>query len=154
MTMHRKALRTLGVFVLAGVVAVLAFSSLSTAALKRIKDLIAPTGKSSVADVLAFDETGGSPFTSSRDQVKMVTHPSTGIYCVFGVTARPSSTIAKVTIDDHNTDWNDLGTSTPVVSWDRTSPDCGSTAFEIVTRVPDENDFTDEVAFFVEMYVR
>jgi hypothetical protein len=150
--MHRKALRTLGVFVLAGVVAVLAFSSLSTAAIKRIKDLIAPSGKSSVADVNAFDEWG--PSTFSRDQVKSVTHVSTGHYCVFGVTARPSSSMAKVTIDDQHTDWDDLETLTPVVSWDRSSPDCGPTGFEIVTRVPDNLDFTDEVAFFVEMYVR
>src|SRR5262245_14766097 len=127
MTMHRKALRMLGVFVLAGVVAVLAFSSLSTAALKRIKDLIAPTGKSSVADINAFDEWG--PSTFSRDQVKSVTHPSQGIYCIFGVTARPSTSIAKVTIDYQHTDWEDLVTATPVVTWDRSSPDCGSSAF-------------------------
>jgi hypothetical protein len=150
--MHRKALRTLGVFVFAGVVAVLAFSSLSTAAIKRIKALIAPTPHSSTAQVNAYDEWGVSTF--SRDNTKTVTHPSTGHYCVYGTKALPDSSMAKVTIDDQHTDWNDLGTYTPVVSWDRSSPDCGSTGFEIVTRIPDANDFTDDVAFFVEMYVR
>jgi hypothetical protein len=147
--MHQKALRTFGVFMLGAVVAVLAFTSLSTAAVKRVMALIAPTSKSSVADINAFDEWG--PSTFSRDGFKQVTHPDTGIYCLFG-RSNPDNSMLKLTIDEQHTDYGDIF-GLIQLSWDRSAPDCPAGTFQVVTRNSSGTP-TDDAAFFAEAYTR
>jgi hypothetical protein len=147
--MHQKAARTLGVFMLGAIVAVLAFTSYSTAAVKRVMELIAPTSKSSVADINGANN--WTPSTFSRDGFKKVTHPAgTGIYCLFG-RSNPDNSMLELTIDAQHTDFSVvLG---PIdLSWDRSSPDCGAGAYEVVTRAGDT--LSDDVAFFAQAYTR
>jgi hypothetical protein len=143
--MQRKALRTLGAFVLAGVVAVLAFSSLSTAAVNRIMGLIAPTSKSAVADVNAFSNWG--PSTYSRDGFSQVTHPDTGIYCLFG-RANPDKSMLVMTVD-----YQHSNTNVGFAEWDRSSPNCGPSGYEVLT-FDGTGSASDNVAFFAQAYVR
>ena len=63
-------------FVLAVTVVVLAVTPLGGAAVGRVSALIAPTSKSAVADVNAFNNWDPSMF--SRDGFKMVTHYAKG----------------------------------------------------------------------------
>ena len=67
-----------------GVVVVLAVTPLGGAAVRHVSMLIAPTSKSAVGDVNAYNNwaTGGSMF--SRDGFKNVTSPFVGIVLPLG----------------------------------------------------------------------
>src|SRR6476619_6025011 len=89
-----------GAFVLAVTVVVLAVTPLGGAAVRHVSQLIAPTSKSAVADVNAFNNWGsnGCGSTCSRDGFSNVSHPEQGIYCLSG-RANPDKSLLKLTAD-------------------------------------------------------
>src|SRR6478672_3827755 len=99
--MNRKRIGGFGALALAGFVVVLAVTPLGGAAVRHVSQLIAPTSKSAVADVNAFNNWGvndcGS--TCSRAGFKSVTHPEIGIYCLTSPTAKPDGSMLEVTGD-------------------------------------------------------
>jgi hypothetical protein len=163
--MNLKRIGGIGAFVLAATVVALAVSPLGGAAVRHVSQLIAPTSKSAVADVNAFLNWGvndcGS--TCSRAGFKSVTHFDTGIYCLTSPTAKPDGSMLEVTGDAEHSN------AVPqAIMWDRSSPNCGSSSYEVYTycagvivqppaqptpKAP-EGNLCDDVAFYAEAYVR
>jgi hypothetical protein len=164
--MNLKRIGGIGAFVLAAAVVALAVSPLGGAAVRHVSQLIAPTSKSAVADINAFNNWGlndcGS--TCSRAGFKSVTHFDTGIYCLTSPTAKPDGSMLEVTGDAEHSN------AVPqAIMWDRSSPNCGSSSYEVYTycageivppppgqptpKAP-EGLLCDDVAFYAEAYVR
>ncbi len=160
--------------VFVGVVSTLAFSSLGGAAVGRVSQLIAPTANSAVADVNAFNNWGVNDCSStcSRAGFKQVTSPSQGTYCLYSPEARPDNSVLLVTVDQEHSNTPE----TAKIMWDRSSPTCGSSGYEVYTycattipipeapvgapvgRAPSPKapvgPLCDDVAFYAEAYHR
>jgi len=149
------------VFLLAVAVVVLAVTPLGGAAVRHVSQLIAPTSKSAVADVNAFNNWGsnGCGSTCSRDGFSSVSHPETGIYCLSG-RANPDKSLLKLTADAQHSN-----TAFPItLMWDRSGPVCGAGVYEVYTYCINQNEaptrlaplgpLCDDVAFYAEAYVR
>ena len=159
--MNRKRFGLTAGLAVAGAVAVLAVTPFGGAAVRHVSALIAPTSKSAVADVNAFNNWGvndcGS--TCSRDGFKSVTHFDTGIYCLSGRT-NPDASMLKVTADAEHS------IAVPqAIMWDRSSPNCGPGVYEVYTYCPGtileapapkapEGNLCDDVAFYAEAFRR
>ena len=154
--MSLKRIGGIGAFVLAATVVALAVSPLGGAAVRHVSQLIAPTSKSAVADVNAFNNWG--PSTYSRDGFKSVTHFDTGIYCLSGRT-NPDASMLKLTADAEHS--NAVPTA---LMWDRSAPNCGAGVYEVYTyclatpeaptpKAPD-GPLCDDVAFYAEAFRR
>ena len=126
----------------------------------------APTANSAVADVNAGNNWGlnGCSSLCSRAGFKSVTNPEEGIYCLTSPTANPDSSMLLVTADAQHSN------AVPqAIMWDRSSPNCGSSSYEVYTycaggvgppppasptpKAP-EGALCDDVAFYAEAYVR
>jgi hypothetical protein len=164
----------LGAVVVVGVVASLAFTSFGGAAVRHVSQLIAPTANSAVADVNAFNNWGLNDCGSlcSRAGFKQVTSPFRGVYCLYSPTAVPDKSMLLLTADAQHSN------SVPIaLMWDRSSPNCGSSGYEVYTYCfniirppPDEapvrqapvapapkepeGPLCDDVAFYAEAFVR
>jgi len=162
--MNLKRIGGIGAFVLAATVVALAVSPLGGAAVRHISQLIAPTSKSAVADVNAFNNWGTNDCSStcSRAGFKSVTHPDIGTYCLTSPTAKPDGSMLEVTGDAEHSN------AVPqAIMWDRSGPNCGSSSYEVYTyclgaviqpggptpKAP-EGALCDDVAFYAEAYVR
>jgi hypothetical protein len=157
--MNRKRFGGIAALALAGVLVVLAVTPLGGAAVRHVSALIAPTSKSAVADVNAFENWG--PSTFSRDGFKNVTHFDTGIYCLSGRT-NPDNSMLKLTADAQHSN------AVPqALMWDRSSPNCGAGVYEVYTYCAVTIDFLtapspkapvgnlcDDIAFFAEAFKR
>jgi hypothetical protein len=146
-------------FVLAVTVVVLGVTPLGGAAVNRVSALIAPTSKSAVADVNAYNN--WDPSTFSRDGFKMVTHFDEGIYCLSGRT-NPDNSMLKLTADAQHSN-----VVPQALMWDRSSPNCGAGLYEVYTycfgqtegmvapapKAP-EGNLCDDVAFYAEAFKR
>ena len=158
--MNRKRIGGFGALALAGAVMVLAVTPLGGAAVHRVSALIAPTSKSAVADVNAFNNWGfndcGS--TCSRDGFKNVTHFDIGIYCLSGRT-NPDNSMLKLTADAEHSNVIPLA-----LMWDRSAPNCGAGSYEVYTYCFGTIDapipkaplgpLCDDVAFYAEAFRR
>jgi hypothetical protein len=160
----------LGATLVVGLLTALAFTSFGGAAIHRVSALIAPTSKSAVADVNAYNNwSQGSTF--SRDGFSLITSPYVGTYCLYG-RADPDHSMLQLTLDAQHSN-----VAFPVtLMWDRSSPNCGPGGYEVYTyclgtqpggaptqqapvgRAPSpkapEGPFCDDVAFFAQAYVR
>ena len=159
--MNRKRFGLTAGLAVAGAVAVLVVTPFGGAAVRHVSALIAPTSKSAVADVNAFNNWGvndcGS--TCSRDGFKSVTHFDTGIYCLSGRT-NPDASMLKVTADAEHS------IAVPqAIMWDRSSPNCGPGVYEVYTYCPGTilvapapkapiGNLCDDVAFYAEAFRR
>jgi hypothetical protein len=155
--MNRKRIGVTAALALAGAAVVLAVTPLGGAAVRHVSALIAPTSKSAVADVNAFNNWG--PSTFSRDGFQNVTHFAEGIYCLSGRT-NPDNSMLKLTADAQHSN------AVPqALMWDRSSPNCGAGLYEVYTYCvgffPDapapkapEGNLCDDVAFYAEAFKR
>jgi len=138
---------------------VLAVTPFGGAAVRHVSALIAPTSKSAVADVNAFNN--WDPSTYSRDGFKSVTHFDTGIYCLSGRT-NPDASMLKLTADAQHSN-----VVPQALMWDRSSPNCGAGVYEVYTycagfnggapipRAPEVGGtLCDDVAFYAEAFRR
>jgi hypothetical protein len=156
-----------GALVLAVTVVVLAVTPLGGAAVGRVSALIAPTSKSAVVDVNAYENWGlnGCGSDCSRDGFKQVTHFDTGIYCLSGRT-NPDNSMLKLTADAQHSNVVPIA-----LMWDRSSPNCGAGLYEVYTycfgeiiiepgpvspvlRAPENAPLCDGVAFYAEAFKR
>jgi hypothetical protein len=163
----------LGAVVVVGIVAGLAFTSFGGAAVRHASQLIAPTANSAVADINAFNNWGNNDCSSmcSRAGFKQVTSPFQGTYCLYSPTANPDKSMLLLTADAQHSN------EVPIaLMWDRSSPNCGSSGYEVYTycfgirdgeneaparqapaapapRAP-QGPLCDDVAFYAEAYVR
>ena len=155
--MNRKRFGLTAGLAVAGAVAVLAVTPFGGAAVRHVSALIAPTSKSAVADVNAFNNWG--PSTYSRDGFKSVTHFDTGIYCLSGRT-NPDASMLKLTADAQHSN-----VVPQALMWDRSSPNCGPGVYEVYTYCPGtileapapkapEGNLCDDVAFYAEAFRR
>jgi hypothetical protein len=158
--MNRRGIAGIAALAAAGLVAVLALTPVGGATVRHVSALIAPTSKSAVADVNAFNNwnVNDCGSTCSRDGFKNVTHFDTGIYCLSGRTS-PDASMLKVTPDAEHSN------SIPeAIMWDRSAPNCGSGQYEVYTYclgVPDapspnapDGPLCDDVAFYAEAFKR
>jgi len=145
--MNRKRIGGFGALALAGFVVVLAVTPLGGAAVRHVSMLIAPTSKSAVGDVNAYNNwaTDGSMF--SRDGFKNVTSPLVGTYCLSGRT-NPDQSMLKLTADQEHSN-----VVAGALAWDRSGPDCPSGWYEVVT-YDSTGAPSDDVAFFAEAFKR
>jgi hypothetical protein len=158
--------------VVVGIVSTLAFTSFGGAAVRHVSQLIAPTANSAVADINAFNNWGNNDCSSmcSRAGFKQVTSPFVGTYCLYSPTANPDKSMLLLTADAEHSN------AVPIaLMWDRSSPNCGSSGYEVYTycfftdgeivaparqapaapapRAP-QGPLCDDVAFYAEAYVR
>ena len=162
----------LGATLVVGLLAALALTPFGGAAIHRVSALIAPTSKSMVANINAYNNWGSLGSTNSRDGLSFVTSPEVGTYCLFG-RADPDHSMLVLTLDAQHSN-----VAFPVsIMWDRSSPVCGPGAYEVYTyclgtqpgggaptqqapvgRAPSpkapEGPLCDDVAFFAQAYVR
>jgi|SRR6476646_9384510 len=145
--MNRKRIGGFGALALAGFVVVLAVTPLGGAAVRHVSMLIAPTSKSAVGDVNAYNNwaTDGSMF--SRDGFKNVTSPAVGTFCLSGRT-NPDQSMLKLTADQQHSN-----VVAGALAWDRSGPDCPSGWYEVVT-YDSTGAPSDDVAFFAEAFKR
>jgi hypothetical protein len=125
-----------------------------------------------VADINAFNNWGNNDCgsTCSRAGFKQVTSPAPGTYCLYSPTAVPDKSVLLLTADAEHSN------TVPIaLMWDRSSPICGSSGYEVYTycattdggneaparRAPaapapkaPEGPLCDDVAFYAEAYVR
>lgn len=160
--MNRRRIAAVAAFASALVAVVLAVTPLGGAAVRHISALIAPTSKSAVAQVNAFNNwnSNGCGSTCSRDGFSMVTHPDTGIYCLTG-RADPDHSMLELTADAQHSN-----VAFPItLMWDRSGPECGSGVYEVYTFCEGDDlaatgpkapagPLCDDVAFFAQAYVR
>jgi hypothetical protein len=161
--MTRKRIGGIAALAVASVVLVLAVTPLGGAAVRHISDLIAPTSKSAVAQINAYFD--WNPSTFSRDGFSKVSHPEEGVYCLSG-RANPDKSMLLLTVDAQH---SLVGGGT--AEWDRSSPDCASSEYEVITfcpsfisgapvgeaPVPNQEEVgirCDYIAFFAEAFVR
>jgi len=163
--MNRKRIGGLAAFVLAAVVVALAVSPLGGATIRHVSQLIAPTARSAVVDVNAYENWSPSDF--SRAGFKSVTHYDTGIYCLTSPTAIPDNSMLELTADAQHSN-----VVPQALMWDRSGPNCGAGSYEVYTYCPFVStelpppeapaskapevggELCDEIAFFAEAYVR
>ena len=161
--MNRKRIGGFGALALAGFVVVLAVTPLGGAAVGHVSALIAPTSKSAVADVNAWNNwaVNDCGSTCSRDGFKNVTHFATGIYCLSGRT-NPDNSMLKLTADAEHSN-----VVPQALMWDRSAPNCGAGSYEVYTyclgggivieaptpKAP-EGALCDDVAFYAEAFKR
>jgi hypothetical protein len=145
--MNRKRISGFGALALAGFVVVLAVTPLGGAAVRHVSMLIAPTSKSAVGDVNAYNNwaTGGSMF--SRDGFKNVTSPFVGTFCLSGRT-NPDQSMLKLTADQQHSN-----VVAGALAWDRSGPECPSGWYEVLT-YDSTGALSDDVAFFAEALKR
>jgi hypothetical protein len=160
--MNRKRIGGLAVFLFAAVVVALAVSPLGGATVRHVSQLIAPTAKSAVVDVNAYENWTPSDF--SRAGFKSVTHYDTGIYCLTSPTAIPDNSMLELTADAQHSN-----VVPQALMWDRSGPNCGAGSYEVYTYCPFQftppdgptqkapevgGELCDEIAFYAEAYVR
>jgi hypothetical protein len=160
--MNRRRIAAAAAFAFALVAVVLAVTPLGGAAIRHVSALIAPTSKSAVAQVNAFNNwnNNGCGSTCSRDGFSLVTHPETGIYCLSG-RAIPDHSMLELTADAQHSN-----VAFPItLMWDRSGPVCGAGVYEVYTycegvdlattapKAP-EGPLCDDVAFFAQAFVR
>lgn len=156
--MNGRRIGVTAVLAAVGAVVVLGVTPLGGATVRHISALIAPTSKSAVAQVNAYEN--WDPSTFSRDGFSKVTHYDTGIYCLLGRT-NPDASMLKLTADAEHSN-----VVPQALMWDRSSPNCGAGWYEVYTYCPvstvESNvkapelggELCDEVAFFAEAFKR
>lgn len=147
--MNRKRIGATIALAVASAAVVLAVTPLGGAAVRHVSMLIAPTSKSAVGNVNAFNNwgTNGCSSICSRDGFSSVSHFDTGIYCLTGRT-NPDASMLKLTADNQHSN-----TVAGSLAWDRSSPDCSSSQYEVFT-YDSTGVLSDDVAFYAEAYKR